>query len=75
MPKIKETLVFAKYVGLNRYYKNEDTTRAIKYDLQIRGKLQAIQMRTEWKLNCDDAYLQNVPGESRKAVCRVVILW
>jgi len=49
LPKIKESLVFAKYVGLNRYYKNEDTTRTIKYDVQIRAKLQAIQMRTEWK--------------------------
>jgi hypothetical protein len=49
LPKIKESLVFAKYVGLNGYYKNEDTTRAITYDVQIRGKLQAIQMRTEWK--------------------------
>jgi hypothetical protein len=74
LPKIKEPLVFAKYVGLNKYYKNEDTTSAIKYDVQIRGKLQAIQMRTERKQNYDDAYLQNVQGESRSAVCRVVIL-
>jgi len=74
LSKIKESLVSAKYVGLNRYYKNEDTTRAIKYDVQIRGNLQAIQMRTEWKQNYDDAYMQNVQGESRTAVCRVVIL-
>jgi hypothetical protein len=37
MTEHRKILAFAKHAGLDGLYKNEDTIRVIKYDVQIRG--------------------------------------